>query len=216
MSTERAVKTFHARRGRLTKTRSELLAEVVPQYLLPSTKQPLDLRAHFQSSEVTVDFGCGMGDSTIALLEQGESVLAIDVHTPGICRIAQWADEHANTNLSLVHGDGIPILESQIAPNSITKFLVLFPDPWPKARHHKRRLVQVDFLNLVARILEPSGRLVIATDIDSYAEHVLEVISESSSMQLISRDHVLPETKFRMRALDAGRRISVFELTPTT
>ena len=216
VSTERAVKTFHARRGRLTKTRSELLAEAVPQYLLPHTTHPLDLRSHFDSPEVIVDFGCGMGDSTISLLEKGKSVLAVDVHTPGICRIAQWANEHRNKNLALIHGDGIPILESQIKSHTISKFLVLFPDPWPKARHNKRRVIQLDFLELVARLLEPNGRLVIATDIDSYAEHITEVIASTNSMRLVSREYELPETKFRTRALEAGRQISVYELAPNT
>ena len=214
MSTERTVKTFHARRGRLTPTRSTQLADVVPQYLLPEPASPLDLREHFGAAEVTIDFGCGMGDSTIALLTSGIPVLAMDVHTPGICRIAQWAHDHSLQNLALIHGDGIPVLESQLAANSISKFLVLFPDPWPKARHNKRRLIQSEFLDLVARLMVPTGSLIIATDDATYAEHIETVVRENKSLKLVGRSYELPDTKFGNRAIEAGRDAAIFELVP--
>ncbi|NBU31811.1 MAG: hypothetical protein EBS36_01375 [Actinobacteria bacterium] len=198
----------------MTSTRLQLIGDVVPKFLLPSSKEQIDLRTYLDSDSVIVDFGCGMGDATISLLRAGNAVLAVDVHTPGICRIAQCAESMASAKLALVFGDGIPALASGLARSSIDTFLVLFPDPWPKARHHKRRLVQLDFLDLIASLLTGDGRLVIVTDDQSYAEHISQITSQCSSLHLTANDVDVPHTRFRQRAINLGNQISTFTLKP--
>ena len=213
MPTEQSsVKTFHARRGRMTVTRAHILENVLPKFELPIGDTPVDVRDLLNSSEVIVDFGCGMGDATIALLEAGHSVLALDVHTPGICRIAQFADENDYSSLALVHGDGIPVIQEHLLPNSIRTFLVLFPDPWPKAKHNKRRLIQPPFLDTVRDLLTEDGELVIATDDASYAEHITEVINNYGRMQLAPNTFQFPDTGFHRRGLKLGNSVEIFTL----
>jgi len=189
-----------------------ILENILPKFELPAGDDVLDIREVLNSPEVIVDFGCGMGDATLALLEQGHSVLALDVHTPGICRIAEVADASEFTNLALVHGDGIPVLQERLAPSSIKTFLVLFPDPWPKAKHNKRRLIQPHFLDIVRDLLTIDGELVIATDDASYAEHINEIISDYKCMQLVQNTFEFPDTGFHRRGLKLGNEVAIFTL----
>jgi tRNA (guanine-N7-)-methyltransferase len=189
-----------------------ILANILPKFDLPNSENVLDIRVVLKSPQVIVDFGCGMGDATLSLLEAGHSVLALDVHTPGICRIAEIADGLGFTNLALFHGDGIPVLQERLAPNSITTFLVLFPDPWPKAKHNKRRLIQPHFLDIVRDLLTEDGELVIATDDASYAEHINEVIAVYKGLQLAANTFEFPDTGFHRRGLKLGNEVSVFTL----
>ena len=196
----------------MTTTRAHILENVLPKFELPAGEGELDLRQILNSPDVIVDFGCGMGDATLSLLEVGHSVLALDVHTPGICRIAEVAKDSGFQNLALVHGDGIPVLQERIVHNSIKTFLVLFPDPWPKAKHNKRRLIQPSFLDIVRNLLTPDGQLVIATDDASYAEHITEVIATYEGMQQTPNTFELPDTGFHRRGLKLGNSVSVFTL----
>ena len=207
-----SVKTFHARRGRMTTTRAHILENVLPKFELPAGEGELDLRQILNSPDVIVDFGCGMGDATLSLLAAGHSVLALDVHTPGICRIAEVAKDSGFQNLALVHGDGIPVLQERIFHNSIKTFLVLFPDPWPKAKHNKRRLIQPRFLDVVRNLLTADGDLVIATDDASYAEHIQEVLADYKGLQLAPNTFEFPDTGFHRRGLKLGNSVSVFTL----
>jgi len=207
-----SVKTFHARRGRMTTTRAHILANVLPQFELAAGENVLDIRERLNAADVVVDFGCGMGDATLALLETGHSVLALDVHTPGICRIAEVAHASGYENLALVHGDGLPVLQDRLAANSIKTFLVLFPDPWPKAKHNKRRLIQSAFLDIVRNLLTDNGQLVIATDDVSYAEHIQEVLVGYQNMQIVPNTFIFPDTGFHRRGLKLGNSVSVFTL----
>lgn len=216
MAVHQSIKTFHARRGRMSSSRQHILANTVPQYLLVQPNDQIDLRDESPSGLVTIDFGCGMGDATIKLLEQNPDrvVLAMDVHTPGICRIADHAHQNNLTNLRLHHGDGLTVLESWLAPHTIDTLLVLFPDPWPKSRHHKRRLLQTSFLNTAHQLLEPKGRLVIATDDESYAEHITEIVNACSLFERLPINHEIPSTGFARRGLRLGNRIEIFTLAP--
>lgn len=153
-----------------------------------------------------------MGDATISLLEAGHSVLALDVHTPGICRIAEFADAGGFEKLALVHGDGIPALQ-QLAHQSIKTFLVLFPDPWPKAKHNKRRLIQKSFLDIVSNLLTDDGQLVIATDDATYAEHIQEVLSDYKELRIGPNTFDFPDTGFHRRGLKLGNSVNIFTLT---
>lgn len=194
----------------MTVTRAHILENILPKFELPAGDDLLDIREVLNSPTVIVDFGCGMGDATLSLLEAGHSVLALDVHTPGICRIAEVADASGFTNLALVHGDGIPVLQERLALGTIDTFLVLFPDPWPKAKHNKRRLLQPHFLDIVRNLLTPDGQLVIATDDASYAQHIEEVFAHYPSMQIAPNTFEFPETGFHRRGLKLGNSVAIY------
>jgi tRNA (guanine-N7-)-methyltransferase len=196
----------------MTVTRTHILENILPKFELPQGDDLLDIRQHLNTNDVVVDFGCGMGDATLALLDAGHSVLALDVHTPGICRIAEVANASGYENLALVHGDGLPALQDRLAPNSIKTFLVLFPDPWPKAKHNKRRLIQPAFLDIVRNLLADDGQLVIATDDASYAEHIQEVLADYRDLQIGPNTFDFPDTGFHRRGLKLGNSVSVFTL----
>lgn len=196
----------------MTVTRAHILANVLPQFELPAGENVLDIREVLNSPDVIVDFGCGMGDATLALLEAGYSVMALDVHTPGICRIAEVAQASGFKNLALVHGDGIPVLKDRLVANSVKTFLVLFPDPWPKAKHNKRRLIQPAFLDMVRNLLTEDGQLVIATDDASYAEYIQEVLAGYTDLQIGPNTFDFPDTGFHRRGVKLGNSVSVFSL----
>ena len=218
MTSSPSIRTFHARRGRMSSSRLRILDDIVPRFELAHDTRAIDLHDATGASKVIIDFGCGMGDATIALLtEQPDAmVLAIDVHTPGICRIAEFADENNLEQLRIHHGDGFIVLEQLLAESSVDTMLVLFPDPWPKAKHHKRRLIQPSFLALVHRLLNADGQLVIATDDSSYAEHINEVIDICDLFSRNPTDYRIPSTGFARRGIKLGNSIEIFTLNPLT
>jgi tRNA (guanine-N7-)-methyltransferase len=193
------------------------MSDVVPRFSIDGTRERINLKNQANNNRVIVDFGCGMGDATIALLDQEPDsvVLAIDVHTPGICRVAEYADEHSKENLRVFHGDGFIVIEDWLESHSVDVFLVLFPDPWPKVRHHKRRLVQESFFATAHRLLADNGQLVIATDDASYAAHITETIAKT---KLFTREEInfdIPSTGFARRGTKLGNTSEIFTLSPS-
>ena len=164
---------------------------------------------------VVIDFGCGMGHHTMKLADETPSwgILAIDVHTPGICNVVKMIAQENLTNIKVHLGDGLDILRDRLTPHTINEIHVLFPDPWPKPRHNKRRVIQPEFLRIAHRLLTDSGVLRIVTDDDSYADHVRHVLQSSEVMQEIPSDFVVPETRYHQRALRLGHTIHAFAAT---
>ena len=177
-------------------------------------ERPTDLRKSLDRDFVVIDFGCGMGDHTRTMSEQHPEwgILAMDVHTPGVCDVADIAHLNGLDNIAVHLGDGIDILRHQLAEASISEVHVLFPDPWPKARHNKRRVIQTSFLEIVSRVLIPSGLVHMVTDDDNYAEHVQEVIASSGQFEQIVSDFVVPDTSYHRRALRLGHSIHTFTI----
>jgi tRNA (guanine-N7-)-methyltransferase len=139
----------------------------------------LDLDAVFgRRAARGMEIGFGNGETLVGLAESHpeRDYLGVDVYEPGIGRILAAIAEKRLTNVRLLRGDAVDVLRDHIAPASLDTVLLLFPDPWPKKRHHKRRLVQADFVELVASRLEPGGRFHLATDWQDYAEHMLAVL----------------------------------------
>lgn len=212
VQTVQHIRTFHARHGRLSDRRKQLLALVIPRLDVVNQPTPLDLRVTLNSQFVVVDFGCGMGDHTREMLEEQSdwAVLAIDVHTAGICDVAEVIDSGKYTN-ALVHlGDGIKVLQDQLADQSISEVHIMFPDPWPKARHHKRRVIQAEFLLTIHRLLVHGGMIRIATDHDDYAQHVQEIFSNCDDFTLELGGFEVPDTSYHRRAIRLGHTIHSF------
>ncbi|MGB2922051.1 MAG: tRNA (guanosine(46)-N7)-methyltransferase TrmB [Mycobacterium sp.] len=175
--------------------------------------EPLDTEAWFgRHAPVILEIGCGTGTSTLAMAqaEPDLDVIAVEVYRRGLAQLLSAIDRASVTNIRLIRGDGVDVLTHMIAPQSLTGVRVFFPDPWPKARHHKRRLLQPDTMALIADRLRPGGILHAATDHRGYAEQIAEVGDAEPRLRRISADrgaHTLPisvarpATKYEIKAL---------------
>ena len=206
------IRTFHARHGRLSDRRKHIAEHIIPRLDVVNCNRPLDLRSHLNRDHVVIDFGCGMGDHTRTMSERHPEwgILAMDVHTPGVCDVADIASANGLGNIAIHLGDGIDILRDHLASSTISEVHVLFPDPWPKPRHNKRRVIQVSFLEMISRVLIPQGIIRIVTDDDNYAEHVTGVIASSEHFQAIESDFQVPDTGYHRRAIRLGHTIHSF------
>ncbi|WP_233159642.1 tRNA (guanosine(46)-N7)-methyltransferase TrmB [Actinophytocola xanthii] len=182
---------------------------------------PLDLDGWFgRSAPVLLEIGSGMGETTARLAQAEPEVnyLAVEVYQPGLAQLMMRAEALGVTNLRLLRGDAVVLLERHLPPDSLHGVRIFYPDPWPKKKHHKRRLVQPSFVALVASRLAPGGRLHLATDWENYAEQMLEVLSAEPLLRNLHTDWAprpdwRPLTKFESRAEEVGRasRDIVFE-----
>lgn len=214
---DRPIRSFVRRAGRMTASQQRALAKLWPHYGLDFEPERLDLDAVFSRQAPRVlEIGFGNGDSLVQLASESPAMdfLGVEVHDPGIghCMIA--AQAAGIENLRIIAHDAIEVLEKQLAPASLARINLYFPDPWPKKRHHKRRIVQPSFLELCASRLEPKACLHIATDWANYAEHIDAVIDQSPLFVCDERrEHdggqplQRPPTKFEQRGLKKGHRI---------
>lgn len=185
---------------------------MLPKYAISSDLKRQDYRQVLDCPEVIIDFGAGMGQHSMKLLASGKAVVAVDVHTAGICDVVGYAQNHGYEKLRVFHGDGIGLLLEGILEESINEVHVYFPDPWPKARHANRRLFTVEFLELVSKVLVPKGKVLLITDIDEYADGAREVISLTKLFKEIEFSYEVSMTSFHKRALKLGHRIHKFAL----
>ena len=213
----RSIRSFVRRTGRMTPAQVRARKELWPQFGLDYTEEPLDLDSVFdRSARKILEIGFGNGESLVhAAAEQPEGdFLGIEVHEAGVGHCLIRARDAALSNLRVIAHDAIEVLQRQIEDSSLARVNLYFPDPWPKKRHHKRRIVQHGFLQLVARKLTAGGTLHIATDWQNYAQHIDETTAESELFRLDERrehagDRPLQRcgTRFETRGLKKGHRI---------
>ena len=203
------LQTFRLRRGRVTTTQADALDRLWPRWGVDVDGTPLDLPALFgRSAPVVLEVGSGMGEATAAAaaLDAERDLLAVDVHTPGHGTLLRRLEEARLEHVRVADGDARVLLQAMLAPGSLDEVRVWFPDPWPKARHAKRRLVGAAFLELVASRLRRGGTLHVATDWAPYAEQVAGGLA-ASPLRLVSRDRPAgrPDTRFEQQGRAAGR-----------
>ncbi|MEW2169869.1 tRNA (guanosine(46)-N7)-methyltransferase TrmB [Streptomyces sp. NPDC007027] len=211
---ERRIRSFQPRRSRVTTGQQESLERLWPQWGLDiDGKRVLDLTELFDGLPVVLEIGFGMGEATaqMAADDPGTGILAVDVHTPGQGNLLGLADKAGSTNVRVANGDAVILLREMLAPESLDGLRVYFPDPWPKARHHKRRLIQPAFLDLVAPVLKPGAIIHCATDWEPYAEQMLEVLTAHPRFENTAGDGgyaprpaFRPLTRFEGQGLDKG------------
>ncbi|HEV7652167.1 MAG TPA: tRNA (guanosine(46)-N7)-methyltransferase TrmB [Actinophytocola sp.] len=182
---------------------------------------PLDVAGWFgHTAPVLLEIGPGMGETTAALAQAAPELnyLAVDVFQAGLAQLMMRAEAADIENLRLLRGDAVVLLERHIPADTLSGVRIFYPDPWPKKKHHKRRLVQPSFMALVASRLEPGGRVHLATDWAEYADQMLEVCSAEPLLRNLHdgwapRPEWRPRTKFESRAEEAGRvsRDLIFE-----
>lgn len=204
------VRSYRLRRGRLSTTTADAL-DRLGALVVPVDGSPLDVAALFgRSAPLVVEVGSGMGEATAAMAaaDPDRDLLAVDVHVQGLGRLLRRVEQDALTNVRVAEGDAVVLLRDMLGPGSVDEVRVYFPDPWPKARHVKRRLVQAGFADLVAERLRPGGRLHVATDWAPYAEQVRALLAAHPAYTIVTAggrpDH-RPVTRFEQRGLDAGR-----------
>jgi len=184
---------------------------LMPRFGIQFSGEFLDLEAVFgRKAPKILEIGFGMGETTarIASEHPENDYLGIEVHSPGVGALLKRIDEHALTNVRIVQHDAVEVVRSMLPPESLAGIHVFFPDPWPKKRHHKRRLIQHEFATLLASRLAPGGYLHAATDWQEYADHILATLSGVESLDnphvgFAERPANRPETKFEQR----GRRL---------
>lgn len=202
------VRTFKVRR-RVTTGQADALDRLLRVYGVDPAHL-VDPRAVYgRVAPLVLEIGSGMGEATAAMAQAdpARDVLAVEVHTPGLGNLLRLLEAGGLTNVRVLEADAREVLRELLAPASLDEVRVFFPDPWPKARHTKRRLVTKDFADLVADRLRPGGRLHVATDWASYAEQVEQVLGPHPAYEVVSRERGLrPVTRFEQRGLDAARQ----------
>ncbi len=223
------IRSFVLRAGRLTAGQQRALDDLGPQFLVPFEKQPFDWASAFMHSSINnvsrarpriLEIGFGMGETTatIAQLRPEDDFLAIEVHLPGVGALLKRIGELGLTNLRLIRHDAVEVLEHMIAGDSLDGIHIYFPDPWHKKRHHKRRLIQKQFVELLASRIKSGGYLHLATDWHNYAEQMLLVLNREARLQNTSTESIRIETFTRADVVDSdldGRSETKNEFTPT-
>lgn len=191
------------------------LASLWPRYGLDFSLQPLDTAATFgREADVVIEIGCGMGETTatIAHARRDTDFLGIEVHAPGVGSLLKHAAALELSNLRVIRHDAVEVVAAMIRPAALAGVHIFFPDPWPKKRHHKRRLLKPPFVRELALRLRPGGILHVATDWEEYAQEMLatleaEALLSNTADRFAPRPDYRPRTKFETRGLTLGHGV---------
>lgn len=213
---KRPIRSFVLRQGRLTVAQERALEMGLPKFGIPYAPLQLDLNAAFgrMDSRKILEIGFGMGETTAHIAEQHPEwdILGIEVHTPGVGSLLKQVSERGLTNVRVIQHDAVEVLNNMVVDASLDGVHIFFPDPWPKKRHHKRRLIQGGFVSLLCSKLKPGGYLHVATDWQEYAEWILEILRAEPLLQntaagYASKPDYRPLTKFEKRGINLGHGV---------
>lgn len=213
--TEYRIRSFVTRAGRLSEAQSKAIESLGPKFMIAYQKAPLDIDAAFARQAPTVfEIGFGMGETSakISKLMPEKNFIGVEVHTPGVGNLLKLVDAEGLQNQRIIQHDAYEVLTNMIPPASLAGVHVFFPDPWHKARHNKRRLIQGPMVTLLASRLQAGGYIHCATDWEEYAVQMLEVLSAEPSLQNTAegyapRPDYRPVTKFENRGLKLGHGV---------
>jgi tRNA (guanine-N7-)-methyltransferase len=211
----RHIRSYVLRQGRVSGAQQRAHQTLLPRYGLPYTGSLIDLDEVFgRTAPKILEIGFGMGETTadIAAAQPDTDFLGIEVHTPGVGSLLKQIEARGLTNLRIIQHDAVEVLHHMIAPRSINGVHIFFPDPWPKKRHHKRRLIQPPLVALLAQKLKPGGYLHAATDWHEYAEQILAALAAEPALINTVADYAprpayRPRTKFETRGLKLGHGV---------
>lgn len=215
----RQVRSYVVRGGRLTTAQARALDELWPQYGIDDDPDApaIDFQSLFgRRAPVILEIGFGDGEATwrMARAEPDRDFVGVEVHRPGVGRLLMAIDKHGLSNLRVACEDAVVFLSDRIAHGVLAGVRMYFPDPWPKKRHHKRRIIQQGFLELLASRMQTGGVLHLATDWGPYAEHMTEALSQTDSFSNLAvngdyceRPPWRPETKYERRGTRLGHRV---------
>ncbi|WP_422656563.1 tRNA (guanosine(46)-N7)-methyltransferase TrmB [Noviherbaspirillum sp.] len=213
--TERRIRSFVTRAGRLSTAQAKAIETLGPRFCIPYQKASADFSQAFGRQAPTIlEIGFGMGDTTakIAAGMPDKDFIGVEVHTPGVGSLLKLIGEQQLTNLRIIQHDAFEVVTHMITPGSLAGVHVFFPDPWHKARHNKRRLIQPPFVQLLASRIAPGGYIHCATDWQDYAEQMLQVLGDEPALRNTAdgyapRPDYRPVTKFENRGLKLGHGV---------
>ncbi len=211
----RPIRSYVLRQGRVTAAQRRACESLLPRFGIPFSASALDLDQPFgRKAPRFLEIGFGMGETTarIAAAHPENDYLGIEVHTPGVGSLLKRIDEVGLTNVRVIQHDAVEVLAHMLAPATLDGAHIFFPDPWPKKRHHKRRLIQAPFVALLASRLKPGAYLHVATDWFDYAEQILAVLAAepllaNTAPGFAPRPDYRPQTKFESRGLRLGHGV---------
>ena len=211
----RPVRSYVLRQGRLSPAQARALETLAPRYCVPVARAPIDFAAVFgRRAPVVLEIGCGMGETTAAVARAHPETdyVGVEVHGPGVGAVLNRIDQLGLANLRMIQHDAVEVVDAMIPEGSLAGVHVYFPDPWPKKRHHKRRLLQPAFVHALATRLAPGGYLHAATDWAPYAEEILatfaaEPLLVNTAQRYAPRPEWRPQTKFETRGLKLGHEV---------
>lgn len=211
----RRIRSFVLRQGRLTKAQERALQTMGPRFCLPYQVDQISLEDTFgRQAPKVLEIGFGMGDATakIANTLSDTDFLAVEVHTPGVGSLLKHMEEMAIQNIRIVQHDAVEVLQHMLPEASLDGVHIFFPDPWHKKRHHKRRLIQSTFVQLLCSRLKVGGYIHVATDWQEYAEWVLEVLQQepmliNTAESYAPKPDYRPLTKFENRGIKLGHGV---------
>lgn len=216
----RRVTSFRSRRAAITEAQQEVWERLWPRLgMLAQPPRQLDTADWFgRSAPLVLEIGCGTGTSTLAMAqaESAIDVIAVEVYRRGLAQLLSAIDREHVANIRLIRGDGVDVLEHLVGSGTLAGVRIFFPDPWPKSRHHKRRLLQPQTVALIADRLRPGGVLHAATDHAGYAGQIAEVGDAEPLLRRAGADEQLPistdrpTTKYETKARHAGSSVSEF------
>ena len=209
------IRSFVLRQGRVSNAQRRAYEDLLPKYGVPYTKGLLNFEMVYgREAPRYLEIGSGMGETTVSIARSHpqNDYLAIEVYTPGIGSLLKQIEEFKLTNLRIVQHDAVEVVNNMFPQEYLDGIHIFFPDPWPKLRHHKRRLIQPEFISLLCKHLKPGGYIHVATDWNNYADQILEVMSNELSLTNTARDFVQrpeyrPLTKFEQRGLRLGHKV---------
>ncbi|MFP3959585.1 MAG: tRNA (guanosine(46)-N7)-methyltransferase TrmB [Spirochaetaceae bacterium] len=213
------VRTYVVRNTNMSPKRREAYRRLAPVYCLPYAEERRNVAEAFPHPDapLVLEIGFGMGYATVDIAERypGTNFLGVEVHKPGVARVLRQIEARGLTNLRLIHHDAVEVLRDMIAAETFSGCHIFFPDPWPKKRHHKRRLIQKSFSPFLSRVLKPRAYVYVVTDWEDYAIQILTAFAESADFAnphegFAPRLAWRPETPFERKGLEQQHEI--FEL----
>ena len=208
---KKSIRSFVKRSGRLTKSQKNALQDYSSNYILDTNNTNTDLKAYFDSDQHNLVIEIGFGDGA-ALIESAlkypdKNFIGIEVYDSGLGQCLNAINQHKIKNIRLIYGDAVEVFEQFITKKSVEKINILFPDPWPKKRHHKRRLVNKRFLALLSKSLINKGIVNVSTDWENYAQQIELTFKESNQFKEIKSELRNLKTKFEKRGIKLGHKI---------
>jgi len=208
---KKSIRSFVKRSGRLTKSQKNALQDYSSNYILDTNNTNTDLKACFDSDQHNLVIEIGFGDGA-ALIESAlkypdKNFIGIEVYDSGLGQCLNTINQHKIKNIRLIYGDAAEVFEQFITKKSVEKINILFPDPWPKKRHHKRRLINKGFLALLSKSLKNKGIVNVSTDWEDYAQQIELTFKESNQFKEIKSELRNLKTKFEKRGIKLGHKI---------
>lgn len=209
------IRSFVYRRAHITPSQELALAQLAPLWTINYQNQLIDYKQAFgRTAPVILEIGFGMGETTKKIAENrpDDNFLGIEVYNAGVGALLKRIDENQLSNIKIIQHDAVEVLQNMIPPNSLAGVHIYFPDPWPKKRHHKRRLIQAEFVKILASHMTENAYIHCATDWEDYAKQMLEVLSATPDLEnchasFAPRPDYRPLTKFENRGIKLGHGV---------